>query len=225
MGTSPIQWLWTKKVRARASTFRYLCAFLIIFPLFFIFLLMDTIFEQFLLENSFQWSKIHIDRKKCAHAHCTSTFRHLCAFLFIFPTSTRILCVFLLQFSTFLQTAFYGYHFLRVFNGELIPMIKTKIKSKKCARMQALLGTICSNTFRLFCLYLHFIFFKWSFIAIVIQYCIYKQLRRCYKYNKKVPKFFHWLFMDTIFEQILLENKCFCAQALLYTCFHLGLWE
>ena len=41
----------------------------------------------------------------------------------------------------FFQIAVNGYHFWVVFTGEIIPMVKNTINSKKCTRAQALLGT------------------------------------------------------------------------------------
>ena len=41
----------------------------------------------------------------------------------------------------FFQIAVNGYHFWVVFTGEIIPMVKNTINSKKCMRAQALLGT------------------------------------------------------------------------------------
>ena len=137
---------------------------------------MDTIFEQFFLQNSFPWSKIQLKAKSVrARKHFQAL---VCIFVYIFQFfshgkkcamhkySQALMCIFV-HISHFFLTNCYGYHFRIVFSGEIIPIVKTTIKSKKCARMQEL--------FSIFVHISHF-FFKWLFFNTIFAQFLLKNL-------------------------------------------------
>ena len=142
---------------------------------------MDTIFEQFFLQNSFPWSKIQLKAKSVrARKH----FKALVCILKIFSNgkkcamhkySQALMCIFV-HISHFFLTNCYGYHFCIVFTEEFIPMVKNTINSKKCALAQAFLGTLVhfSSYFPLFFNWLVMDTIFEQFLTMTLTFCFSK---------------------------------------------------
>ena len=87
---------------------------------------MGVIFGLFMGGNSFPYSKMLFEAKS---ARALSTFRHLCAFLFMYNYTFS-------PSNGWCWVSFSGF-----FSGEFIYKLKNTIECKKCARTQGLLGT------------------------------------------------------------------------------------
>ena len=121
-------------------------------------LLMDTIFEQFLLENSFPWSNIQL-KAKSVRVQALLAQALMCIFVIIFHVFKKNGCLWILFLNSF-------YWIIHSHGQNSKLQIKAKIEHAR-KHFQALM-----------CIFVHISHFF----------------------------FFKWLFMDTIFEQFLLEN-------------------